>query len=273
MDQGPHSSSLRHYSLMDSLLNVLNSSRHDETECVLARYFLDHFDDLPGLNVYDVADACFTSRSGIRRFCQSIGLDNFSDLKSYAWEWERHRSVFVRYASGEGFRENLSLSISAMTASINELVGEELLDELARLIRAASQVVVLTSDFSAMAVRQFQQSMLYLHKIVHIVTDSCGDPSRLGVLGPEDMLVVVSEHGGYARAVQSALRNSSVPRALITVDCDESIARTFDLVLRLSHETGHVARTVYTQYGVLYLLDLLYNRYCLLCGEGPGDAE
>lgn len=263
---GEPRSSIRHYSLMDSLLGVLNSSPHDETESVLARYFLEHFDDLPSLNVYDVADACFTSRSGIRRFCQSIGLDNFSDLKSYAWEWNRHRNVFVRYASDENFRENLPRSIAEMTSSINDLVSEALLDELARLIRDASQVVILTSDFSGMAVRQFQQSMLYLHKIVHIITDSHGDPSQLSALGPHDVLVVVSEHGGYAQAVQSELRDSTVPRALITVDCDEKIASTFNLVLRLSHDARRDARTVYTQYGVLYLLDLLYNRYYLLFG-------
>lgn len=267
MDLESHSSSIRHYSLMDALLHVLNSSRHDETECVLARYFLEHFDDLPGLNVYDVADACFTSRSGIRRFCQSIGLDNFSDLKSYAWEWERHRNVFVRYASHDTFRADLSHAISEMTESINALVDEELLDELARLIRSAGQVIILTSDFSGTAVRQFQQSMLYLRKIVHIITDSCGDPSLLGTLGANDVLVVVSEHGGYARAVQSILASSDVTRALITVDCEAALADTFDLVMRLSREARRDARTVYTQYGVLYLLDLLYNRYYLLFGE------
>lgn len=253
---------------MDSLLHVLNTARHDDTDCVLARYFLERFDDLPGLNVYDVADACFTSRSGIRRFCQSIGLDNFSDLKSYAWEWERHRNVFVRYASEKSFREDLSRSIREMTESINELVDENLLDELARLIRSAEQVVILTSDFSGTAVRQFQQSMLYLHKIVHVITDSCGDPSLLSSLGMDDVLVVVSEHGGYARAIQSALVTSAVPRALVTVDCEESLASTFDLVMRLSSGAPRDTRTVYTQYGVLYLLDLLYNRYYLLYGEG-----
>lgn len=267
MDLESHCSSIRHYSLMDSLLHVLNSSRHDETSSVLARYFLEHFDDLPGLNVYDVAEACFTSRSGIRRFCQSIGLDNFSDLKSYAWEWERHRNVFVRYASDDSFREDLSRSISEMTESINELVGEETLDRLARVIRLADQVIILTSDFSGTAVRQFQQSMLYLHKIVHVVTDSCGDPSRLCALGDGDALIVVSEHGGYAQAVQPVLASSSVTRALITVDCEERLARTFDIVMRLSREARRDERTVYTQYGVLYLLDLLYNRYYLLFGE------
>lgn len=76
-------SSIRHFNLMSSLLSVLNTTEYDATNSVLARYFLEHFDQLDQLNVYDVADACYTSRSGIRRFCQSIGLDNFSDLKCH----------------------------------------------------------------------------------------------------------------------------------------------------------------------------------------------
>ncbi len=78
--------SIRHFSLMNSLLAVVNRSPHDSMDSTLARYFLERFDRLADLNVYDVAEECYTSRSGIRRFCQSIGLDNFSDLKSYAWE-------------------------------------------------------------------------------------------------------------------------------------------------------------------------------------------
>lgn len=70
----------------------------------------------------------------------------------------------------------------------------------------------------------------------------------------------------------SSLRHYSLMDSLLhvlnTVDCEESLASTFDLVMRLSSGAPRDTRTVYTQYGVLYLLDLLYNRYYLLYGEG-----
>ena len=68
------------FSLMTALLAVMNESEPKDPYYVLAQYFLYHFDQLRDLNIYDVADACYVSRSGIRRFCQSIGFDNFSDL-------------------------------------------------------------------------------------------------------------------------------------------------------------------------------------------------
>ena len=64
------------FSLMTALLAVMNESEPKDPYYVLAQYFLYHFDQLRDLNIYDVADACYVSRSGIRRFCQSIGFDN-----------------------------------------------------------------------------------------------------------------------------------------------------------------------------------------------------
>lgn len=261
-------SSIRHFSLMNSLLAVLNTSDHDSTDNVLARFFLKHFDQLDQLNVYDVAEECYTSRSGIRRFCQSIGLDNFSDLKSYTWEWGRHRNQFVSYASHDGYRAHLSSAIDQTIRQVNRVVTDDFLDDFACLLHDAERVVILTSDFSSMSIRQFQQSMLYFRKIVHIITDSTGDVAQLETLDAHDALVVVSEHGNYARAVQSALPASRVPRVLVTVDAPNELVATFDYALRLSSEAKAPGRTAYAQYGLTYVFDLLYNRYFELFNQG-----
>ena len=88
------------FSLMTALLAVMNESEPKDPYYVLAQYFLYHFDQLRDLNIYDVADACYVSRSGIRRFCQSIGFDNFSDLKAEADEWKRQCNYFIGHFFG-----------------------------------------------------------------------------------------------------------------------------------------------------------------------------
>ena len=258
--------SIRHFSLMNSLLAVVNRSPHDSMDSTLARYFLERFDRLADLNVYDVAEECYTSRSGIRRFCQSIGLDNFSDLKSYAWEWSRHRRLFSRYTDHENYRDYLVAALAEMDRTINEAVPEETLDRLARLLHRSKRIVILTSDFSSGAVRQFQQSMLYLHKVIDIVTDSTGDITQLEALTGDDALVVISEHGNYARAVRATLVDSPVVSVLVTVDADGDTMANFAHAVRLSPASATEGRTVFAQYGITYLLDLLYNRYFVLYG-------
>ena len=199
-------------------------------------------------------------------------MDNFSDLKSYAWEWSRHRRLFSRYTDHENYRDYLVAALAEMDRTINEAVSEETLDRLARLLHRSKRIVILTSDFSSGAVRQFQQSMLYLHKVIDIVTDSTGDTTQLEALAGDDVLVVISEHGNYARAVRTVLADSPVVSVLVTVDADGETMANFAYAVRLSPAPATEGRTVFAQYGITYLLDLLYNRYFVLYG-GSGLAR
>ena len=107
--------------------------------------------------------------------------------------------------------------------------------------------------------------------MVDIVTDSTGDITQLATLGAHDALIVISEHGNYARAVQSVFAGSRIPRVLITVDADADIEDAFTFAVRLSPEPQAAGRTVFAQYGITYLLDLLYNRYYTIYGEHAAE--
>ena len=114
--------------------------------------------------------------------------------------------------------------------------------------------------------------MLYLHKVIDIVTDSTGDTTQLEALAGDDVLVVISEHGNYARAVRTVLADSPVVSVLVTVDADGETMANFAYAVRLSPAPATEGRTVFAQYGITYLLDLLYNRYFVLYG-GSGLAR
>ncbi|MBQ2157871.1 MAG: hypothetical protein II443_04830, partial [Oscillospiraceae bacterium] len=59
------------FSLMTSLLNVVNETSSESSANILARYFLEHLYELGKLNIYDVAEDCYISRSGVQRFCKA----------------------------------------------------------------------------------------------------------------------------------------------------------------------------------------------------------
>lgn len=257
----PLSLSVRHFSLMNSLLTVFNSTEPGDPENTIAKFFLEHFESLSRLNVYDVAEECYTSRSGIRRFCQSIGFDNFSALKACAWEWDTHQKFFIDYADHPDFKRHLSIEIEHMMDSVNEQISDEDLDSLAQLIHDAGRVILLASDFSSMAVREFQQSMLFMHKIPQILTDSFGSENSLESMGPSDLVIVISASGNYARAAQNQLSRSAACRVLITTNRDHGLQDFFDAVLQLSPENHYGKRTVYAKYGITYVFDLIYHHY------------
>lgn len=257
----PSRLSVRHFSLMNSLLTVMNSSPRNSPESVLARYFLERFDQLAELNVYDVAEACFTSRSGIRRFCQSIGFENFSELKSCGWEWGKHKGFYGGYAERVGDGSGLTAQISEMMDCIKQGIAPDEIAGLASLIHDAGEVWLVASDFSSMAIREFQQSMLLMHKLVHILTDSSGDAADLRALTDQDLVVVISASGNYARAAERQLAESHGCKVLITAHCDECLFDRFDAVLSLANRARYGERTVYAKYGMAYFFDLLYACY------------
>lgn len=249
------------FSLMTALLAVMNESEPKDPYCVLAQYFLYHFDQLRDLNIYDVADACYVSRSGIRRFCQSIGFDNFSDMKAEADEWQRQCNYFIGYSVRPNYKEHLSRSIEEMMAEINRYATPAVMDRLAESIHASRHVVLFTSDFSGMAARSFQQSMVVMGKLVQIVSDAHYMLEYLEELTPDDLLITVSATGNFATLMQPVTRKIKAYRVLVTVNHEKRLWTDYDQVIYLSEKDNSNARTVYSQYGMTYFFDILYSHY------------
>ena len=249
------------FSLMTALLAVMNESEPKDPYYVLAQYFLYHFDQLRDLNIYDVADACYVSRSGIRRFCQSIGFDNFSDLKAEADEWQRQCNYFIGYSVRPNYKEYLASSIEEMMAEINRIATPAVLDKLAEHIHASRHVVLFTSDFSGMAARSFQQSMVVMGKLVQIVSDAHCMTEYLEELTAEDLLITVSATGNFATLMEPLIRKVEAYKVLMTVNHDKRLWAGQDQVIYLSEKDNSMARTVYSQYGMNYFFDILYSHY------------
>ena len=249
------------FSLMTVLLAVMNESEPGDPYYVLAQYLLYHFDQLRELNIYDVAEACYVSRSGIRRFCQSIGFDNFSDIKAEAEEWQRHCNYFIGYSARPHYKDYLSQSITAMMEEINRLTTPAVLDKLVQRIHDSRHVVLFTSDFSGMAARGFQQSMVVMGKLVLIVTDARYIPRNLQDLTPQDLLITISATGNFAIMMEPLIQRTAAYKALVTVNHDRRFWAVYHQVIYLSEKDNANARTVYSQYGTNYFFDILYSRY------------
>lgn len=258
---------LKHFSLINSLLKTFNRSSVSSPSSIIARYFLTHFEEFPDLNIYDVARDCFTSRSGIRRFAQQAGFENFSQMKANYWEWVLWQRYFTDYVDHDDIRANLVERINSMFDDINEMVSEDSLRELANMIHDAACPVLLASDFSAMAVREFQQSMIFMHKLIRVISDSDGDEAVLKALDPCDVVIVISASGNFADAAGIELSECPARRVLVTLNRDAKLAASYDVVYHLSCREYRRIRTVYSEYGVRYFFDLLYNMYYRLYGK------
>lgn len=251
------------FSLMTSLLNVVNENSRDAAPHILALYFLKHFDELDRLNIYDVAEACFISRSSVQRFCKAIGFDTFSTLKiNTPVERELHKTSFIAYADRPDFPAYARTSMSEMMHEIEYLAEKQDLADFARSIHDSGHTALLTSEYSSMAPRDLQQELFVAGKLVALITDSHPDFGLLHSLAEGDLLIVCSATGNYAYAIDEEIRRLAGPRrVLITVNRDKLFRETYQTVFYLSEYADDRQRSVYTKYGMGYFLDLLYSTY------------
>lgn len=248
-------------SLLNSLFAVINENNQDDSYFILAHYFLEHYSELGNLNIYEVAEECFVSRASVRRFCQSIGYDNFKDLKTEVKEYSDEFIFHIEHSNRNDYRSYLTSEINAMIKELDERMNTQEVDRIVDCIHDSRYVVFLTSDTSTARVKEFQQSMILCGKIVRIISDMYTDNDLFNCLNEKDYLITISATGRFASAAEEIVKSSKAYRVLITVNRDEKFKGYYDRIYHLSAKDRSNEKTVYGKYGVDYMFDIIYSRY------------
>ncbi len=67
-------------SLMQKLSDLMTANNLSNTSGILANYMLLHYHELEQISLNQVVSDCYVSVSSVRRFCQKLGYENYSDL-------------------------------------------------------------------------------------------------------------------------------------------------------------------------------------------------
>ncbi|MBF0598858.1 hypothetical protein IM763_02050 [Atopobiaceae bacterium FL090493] len=119
-----------------SLLAIYNENDSGQLSHAIAEYLLTHFESIGSMSLQEVMDAGFVSRSGLRRFCQSIGVENFSSLRNQAGEWEEFRHYYLAAASSSSeYQVPVRQAMVEIFDSVDRLRESGALRRLSRLLR------------------------------------------------------------------------------------------------------------------------------------------
>lgn len=249
-------------SLLNSLFNVLNENNQGDPYFTLAQYFLEHYQELSTLNIYDVAADCFVSRSSIRRFCQSIGYDNFVSFKNEFVQYDDQSTNYEKHYNRDNYREALTNEINIMIEELNRRMNTEEIEHIIERIHSSHQVVFLTSNIGASAVIQFQQEMILQNKLVRLISDMYENTDFVKGLQEDDYLITISGSGVFAHASKEYLKNIKAYKVLFTLNRNKEFEEYYDKIYYLSAVDRTTEGTsVYFRYGMQYTLDILYNTY------------
>ena len=204
------------WGLLNSLIGIVNNESSDEPHAILASYFLRNFDRIDQLNVYDLAEECYTSRASIRRFCKSLGYENFVDIKNEFEDYVNESSNYYRNCTdSENYMQLLSSQIYKMTQQINQSIGPHIM-EIAAMIRQSKQIVFLVSYIYTRQCIEFQKEMILAGKMTYVVNQQYINANILKQLLPEDLLITISVGGFFAKETLKLVDGFLANKMLLT---------------------------------------------------------
>lgn len=260
---------VQRFDLFSILLSVVNDEHTaNNTNRIIAEYLLKNLHRLHDLTIYDVAEECFVSRSSIHRFLRQIGFDQFSYLGKYIQDSYQHYQAYYDYVNRENFIDKVKSKMNDMMDDISQLSSTESVKELVELIHNHEKVYMLIANTSGSAATHFQEELLTIGKLIYVQTSSCASVHSLEKLEPDSLLITCSVTGNYAFAVSQNLNNVHAAKVLITLNHTDEFQNYYDKIVYMS---GHIyygntihsngLRDVYTKYGLLFFLDIVYHEY------------
>lgn len=249
------------WGLLNSLISILNNAEEDAAAIVIAKYFLENFGNLDNVNIYEVAEQCYTTRAAIRRFCQSLGFDNFKALKEEAKAYlEEGYRYYSACEDPEDYPLYFANQLSLMAEDCNRNM-EGNTENIAEQLHQSGQIVFLVSDIYTKHCSEFQKQMIVNGKMVRIVGQKFDDNQLLRSLGPGDLLFTVSIGGFFESVIRDLVSALPCRRILMTSRHRPEYRETYDEVLYLcSHDLGR-ERSVYHIFAVEYCLNLISAAY------------
>lgn len=231
----------------------------------LARFFLDHEDQLIFGSVNDISARAGVSPATVVRFCQALGFEGYTHLQAAV------RSQFPQYqtsvqklaeriANG-GFDENLPVQVAQVSTNniqqtMNQVSEAGLAEAVAAIIRAR-QIRIFGSGLAAAAAVFAEHALLVLGYQARACRDGrLMQELEVSRLTPDDLVIVISLWRYLHDTVQvaEAARANGVPCIALTDSRAAPAALLADYVFVAAVEGAAHSRSLA---GIMSLIDLL----------------
>lgn len=252
----------RRLSLLYNLQNIYNTSHIGTVEYQLSEFLIDNYSKIDKLNIFDVADENNVSRATVRRYCQSIGYENFKELKKHFNEFDEGLGEYQKFYSRENFLSSLKNQIFEMFNELENRLSNKELTQIVGEIEASDEVIIVASSTIANNVRFFQQTMALLKKRVSIVVNEEQLLSKLYKASDKSVILCFSVSGLLAKVMMEFMYKSKVKTLLFTNSRSPLFNQYFSKVYHLtSMENNHPSEIIYYTYGIAFVLDSIINEY------------
>lgn len=240
----------------------------------LADYILKNKTSVQYMSITALADASGVSEASITRFCRSLGLEGYNDLKlSLAiagmpgTEKNFHSGSGKKKTAGsldEAARFLVSRNVQALEET-RALMDPKAIEKAVDLMKNASRVFCFGQGGSNVtAMEAWALFSTVSGKFIH-VTDSHFQTMSAALCTPEDVILFFS-YSGATRELQDILkiaRDTGVKLILVTRFKKSPASRYADVLLQCgTNESPLQTGSVEARISQLFIIDYLFYFYC-----------
>lgn len=253
---------VRNLGLLNVLATILNGDE-STSEYAITEYLIENIDDICSVTINDIINNAHVSRSSVRRYCNLVGYDNFSDFKDSFSIISFPSNIHLRKFSGvEKYQENLNNGLVQMFNEINEVVDKNIISDISFKMKNHKEVLIFSANNTSSNLLKFQQELLYVKKIVKLIDLNLYYDDIEKLSSEETLILVVSVSGLYAEAILGELETLKGNKILITANRSKKISSFFDEVIYLSQrDVRNDSFGLLGKYGVTYFFDLISENY------------
>ena len=241
-----------------------------DLEQTLARYILDHADEVVELRVGDLARMAYVSNATVIRLCKKVGTDGYRDFRlALAAELERrrreHRSIDANrpFAPGENVKDVIAkvadLTREAVDVCYAALDPNEV-DRVARAISSAGHVYFFALGDSRLSADSFGNDLMKLG----IRSTDAGSYGELYSVAHSvrrgDVVFVVTYSGAFLQTVERFLPlfKERGARTVLVSTAAKPLGVDYSLRFPAKEERAGKAGTFYSQTCIRLALSCVY---------------
>jgi len=204
----------------------------------VGEYTLENPERVLQMTLDEIAAQVGVSNATALRFCYSLGYESWLAFK-FALVQSLPNSPRVeddnpnkKDQNGVIARKVLLRSMRAIDDTL-AIIEDSKIDQAVALIRKARRILIVSAGTSAPIAQEMHNRLLRLGLDCHMQTDSYLQAMQVSLLGPKDLLIVISQTGNSSNPRQTAAEAQSqgVPILCITGNTLSPLAQFADVVL------------------------------------------
>ncbi|NBJ70703.1 MULTISPECIES: MurR/RpiR family transcriptional regulator [Clostridia] len=248
------------------LLNILGEIINEEEESsdkAISEFLLYNIDNIRYVTINNIVDQAFVSHSSVRRFCNNLGYQNFSELKSSFSDIVFPSNLHLRkFEPVEKYRVNIVNELENIIVGINHVITDDTIKYLTHLINQYENIALLSANNTSSNLLKFQQELFYANKIIRIVNNNFDNEFLNEVSKRSSLIFVVSVSGVFAKEIYNIMDHTKGKKVLITANRDEEFIKPYNEIIYLSKkDIKSDAFGLFGKYGITYLFDLISEHY------------